>query len=174
MFPNCYLNHMNSGYRTMPPMPSPSMFPGGMFQGGPMQGPMQDTEMENVELIPGGTSAGAPTPGATPGPTPSGIGAPGTVGVTPSPFVTAPGAPVVLDTNYTQGYLRTQIGKRVRVTFLLGTGTLQDRVGTLENVGISYIIIRDEYTGTDVLGDIYSIRFVDIFPSAPVGTPRTP
>lgn len=180
MFPNCYLNHMNSGYRAMPPMPSPSMFPGGMFPGEMSQGdpspeaPMQGTETENVQVIPGGTSAGAPTPGGTPGPTPTGIGAPGTVGVTPSPFVTAPGAPVVLDTNYTQGYLRTQIGKRVRVTFLLGTGTLQDRVGILQNVGISYIIIRDEYTGTDVLGDIYSIKFVDIFPTTPVGTPRTP
>lgn len=175
MFPNCYLNHMNSGYRAMPSMPSPSMFPGGMFHGEMSQGgPMQGTEMENVEVIPGGTSAGAPTPGGTPGPTPTGVGAPGTVGVTPSPFVTAPGAPVVLDTNYTQGYLRTQIGRRVRVTFLLGTGTLQDRVGILENVGISYIIIRDEYTGTDVLGDIYSIKFVDIFPSASAGTPRTP
>lgn len=161
---------MNSGYRTMPPMPSPSMFPGGMIP----EGPMQSSDMEDPEVIHGGTSSGAPTPGATPGPSPSGIGAPGTVGVTPSPFVTAPGSPVVLDTNYTQGYLRTQIGKRVRATFLLGTGTLQDRVGILKNVGISYIIIRDEYTGVDVLGDIYSIKFVDIFPPAPAGTPMTP
>lgn len=177
MFPNCYLNHMNPGYRAMPPMPSPSMFPGGMSpvemsQEGPSPGaPMQGTDMENVELIPGGTSAGAPTPGGTPGPTPIGIGAPGTVGVTPSPFVTAPGAPVVLDTQYTQGYLRTQIGKRVRITFLLGTNTLQDRVGILQDVGISYVIIREPDTGTNVLGDIYSIKFVDIFPSAPAASP---
>lgn len=180
MFPNCYLNHMNSGYRAMPPMPSPSMFPGGMFPSGMSQGvpspegPMQGPDMEGVEIIHGGTSAGAPTPGGIPGPTPSGVGAPGTVGVTvPSPFVMAPGSPVTQDTEYTQGYLRTQIGKRVRITFLLGTNTLQDRVGILQDVGISYVIIRDPATGTDVLGDIYSIKFVDIYPTAAGPIPGT-
>ncbi|WML36723.1 hypothetical protein [Clostridium sp. OS1-26] len=176
MFPNCYLNHMNSGYRTMPPMPSPSMFPGGMSpEDTSFGGTMQDHDMEGVKVIPGNTSAGAPTPGGTPGNAPTGIAGPGSVGVTTpsSPFVTAPGAPVVLDTNYTQGYLRTQIGKRVRITFLLGTNTLQDRVGILQDVGISYVIIKEPDTGTNVLGDIYSIKFVDIFPSAPVTTPGT-
>ncbi|WP_039653256.1 hypothetical protein [Clostridium tyrobutyricum] len=81
----------------------------------------------------------------------------------PPPFEMAPGSPVEQDINYTQGYLRTQIGKRVRVTFLLGTGTLQDRTGILTNVGISYIIIRNEETNTRELADIYSIKFVSIF-----------
>ncbi|ADK13563.1 hypothetical protein [Clostridium ljungdahlii] len=92
------------------------------------------------------------TPMPSPPPTPS-----------PSPFEMAPGSPVQQDTNYTQGYLRTQIGKRVRVTFLLGTGTLQDRAGTLDSVGISYIIIRNEETNTRELADIYSVKFVTIF-----------
>lgn len=86
--------------------------------------------------------------------------------VTPAPsstFEMAPGSPVIQDTNYTQGYLRTQIGKRVRATFLLGTGTLQDRTGILENVGISYIILRNEETNTKEMADIYSIKFVVIF-----------
>lgn len=78
-------------------------------------------------------------------------------------FEMAPGSPVEQDINYTQGYLRTQIGKRVRVTFLLGTGTLQDRTGILTDVGISYIIIRNEETNTRELADIYSIKFVSIF-----------
>lgn len=81
----------------------------------------------------------------------------------PSPFEMAPGSPVQQDVNYTQGYLRTQIGKRVRITYLLGTGTLQDRTGILERVGISYIIIRNEETNTKELSDIYSIKFVVIF-----------
>ncbi|WP_419195466.1 hypothetical protein [Clostridium tyrobutyricum] len=81
----------------------------------------------------------------------------------PPPFEMAPGSPVEQDINYTQGYLRTQIGKRVRVTFLLGTGTLQDRTGILTDVGISYIIIRNEETNTRELADIYSIKFVSIF-----------
>ena len=86
--------------------------------------------------------------------------------VTPAPsstFEMAPGSPVIQDTNYTQGYLRTQIGKRVRATFLLGTGTLQDRTGILESVGISYIILRNEETNTKEMADIYSIKFVVIF-----------
>ncbi len=82
---------------------------------------------------------------------------------TPTPFEMAPGSPVQQDTNYTQGYLRTQIGKRVRVTFLLGTGTLQDRTGILDSVGISYIIIRNEETNIRELADIYSVKFVAIF-----------
>ncbi|MHC6178735.1 hypothetical protein ACYUJ6_02575 [Clostridium sp. JNZ X4-2] len=82
---------------------------------------------------------------------------------TPASFEMAPGSPIQQDINYVQGYLRTQIGKRVRVTFLLGTGTLQDRTGILENVGISYIIIRDEGSSARELADIYSIKFVAIF-----------
>ena len=162
MFPNCYLNHMNSGYRAIPPMPTPSMFPSGMN--------LDETNlgMDNMEIVPGNTSSGAPTPGATPGPMPTGL----PMGTAPSPFTTAPGSPVILDVEYTQGYLRTQIGKRVRITFLLGTNTLQDRVGILKDVGISYVILSEPDTGTDVLGDIYSIKFVDIFPTASQ-TPRT-
>ncbi|MFC0905957.1 hypothetical protein ACFHWD_14870 [Clostridium sp. MT-14] len=82
---------------------------------------------------------------------------------TPTSFEMAPGSPIQQDINYVQGYLRTQIGKRVRVTFLLGTGTMQDRTGILENVGISYIILREEGTNARELADIYSIKFVVIF-----------
>ncbi|MFL0194365.1 hypothetical protein ACJDU8_02060 [Clostridium sp. WILCCON 0269] len=78
-------------------------------------------------------------------------------------FEIAPGSPINQDINYTQGYLKTQIGKRIRATFLLGTATLQDRTGVLENVGISYIILRNEETNTRELADIYSIKFVVIF-----------
>ncbi|MBA5851301.1 hypothetical protein H2684_08275 [Clostridium sp. cel8] len=80
-----------------------------------------------------------------------------------SDFEMAPGSPVSQDINYTQGYLKTQIGKKVRVTFLLGTGTLQDRTGILKDVGISYIILRNEETNSNELADIYSIKFVSIF-----------
>lgn len=78
-------------------------------------------------------------------------------------FTTAPGSPTVLGIEYTQGYLRTIIGRRVRVTFLLGTSSLTDRSGILTHVGISYIILRQTQTNTDVLCDIYSIEFVNIF-----------
>ena len=81
-----------------------------------------------------------------------------------SNFDQAPVVPTDLGTGYTQGYLKTQIGKRMRITFLLGTNQIQDRQGTLEEVGISYIIIKDLDAPTSTLCDIYSIKFVTIYP----------
>jgi len=89
------------------------------------------------------------------------------INTTPAPqsnFVTAPGSPSILGIEYTQGYLKTQIGKRMRVTFLIGTNLTQDRNGILEEVGISYIILKEEETNNLVLCDIYSIVFVNIRP----------
>jgi hypothetical protein len=82
----------------------------------------------------------------------------------PSNFEQAPGSPTTLDTGYTQGYLRTQIGKRMRVTFLLGTNLIQDREGILEEVGISYIVIKEVDTNIRTMCDIYAIKFASIFP----------
>lgn len=78
-------------------------------------------------------------------------------------FEYEPGAPVQQDVNYTQGYLKTQIGRYVKVEFLIGTNMLIDREGTLVDVGISYIIIREAETDDLVLADIYSIKFVKIY-----------
>ena len=102
--------------------------------------------------IPGQMGQTGQVPGQEPG------------GQFPENFVEAPGSPTVLGPEYTQGYLRTIIGRKVRVVFLIGTNTIQDRVGTLTDVGISYIILREEETNLDVLCDIYSIKFVNIYP----------
>jgi len=80
--------------------------------------------------------------------------------VAPSDFEQAPGSPTNLDNQYTQGYLKTQIGKRVKVVFLIGTNLVQDREGILTDVGISYIILKETDTNTSVLCDIYSIKFI--------------
>lgn len=65
---------------------------------------------------------------------------------------------------FTPGYLRTQIGKRMRVEFLIGTnGPLVDRIGTLVGVGASYILLRPVESDDILLCDIYSIRFVTIY-----------
>lgn len=134
MFPECYF--VNPYFRAQMPTPTP------------FQGPMP---------FMGGT-----VPGGNP-PQGEGTAIPTPMPMTPSDFVKAPGSPTELDTDYTQGYLKTQIGKRVRVTFLLGTNTIQDRDGILEAVGISYIILRETETNNKVLCDIYSIKFVNIF-----------
>ncbi len=77
-------------------------------------------------------------------------------------FAPAPGSPAVLGIEYTQGFLRTMIGKRVKVTFLIGTDSLTDRSGILEEVGISFIVLRDTNENLNTLCDIYAIKFVVI------------
>ncbi|HOE57559.1 MAG TPA: hypothetical protein PLL98_08690 [Bacillota bacterium] len=83
-------------------------------------------------------------------------------GAAPVDFDMLPTTPV-LDIEYTQGYLKSQIGKRVKVEFLIGTNMLIDREGTLVDVGISYIIIREAETDDLILCDIYSIKFVKFY-----------
>ena len=77
--------------------------------------------------------------------------------------VTDSNSPEVLTNNiYTPAFLREQIGKLVRVEFLIGTNNLVDRVGFLEDVGVSYILLRSIESGNLVFCDIYSIKFVNI------------
>ncbi|MDP4146719.1 MAG: hypothetical protein Q8936_19950 [Bacillota bacterium] len=121
---------------------------------------------------PGTTVQGVPGSTAVPPMGITGAGGTATAGMCGpagcgSPFETAPGAPIQLDINYTQGYLRTQIGKLMRVEFLVGTTTLTDRTGVLVAVGISYIILRDVGSNNLIVCDIYSIKFVTIY-----ATPR--
>jgi len=83
-------------------------------------------------------------------------------GAAPVDYDTLPTTPV-LDIEYTQGYLKSQIGAKVKVEFLIGTNMLIDREGTLVDVGISYIIIRESETDDLLLCDIYSIKFVRFY-----------
>lgn len=70
---------------------------------------------------------------------------------------------VLSSTDFTQGFLQTQIGRHVKVEFLLGTGMLIDREGDLVKVGTDYIIIQETETDDYLLCDIYSIRFVRFY-----------
>lgn len=63
---------------------------------------------------------------------------------------------------YTQDYLKEQIGKRVLVSFLLGTSTYRIMRGILENVGIDYVILKED-DGNLLLGDLYAIKFVTMY-----------
>ncbi|WHH61501.1 hypothetical protein [Petroclostridium sp. X23] len=73
------------------------------------------------------------------------------------------GPPTLTDIGYTPAYLRTQIGRRVKIEFLLGTNMLVDREGTLVSVGINYVIIQEAETDDLLLCDLYSIKFVKFF-----------
>jgi hypothetical protein len=125
----------------------------------PMQMPMQMPMTH-----PGGFTVQQPLPGM-----PSGFATgPTTTPVLPTPaglpaFPTSEQPPTtVQSTLFTPGFLRTQIGKRMRIEFLIGTGVLTDRTGTLLAVGASYVLIRPVGTNETMLCDIYSIKFVTI------------
>ncbi|WP_010681372.1 hypothetical protein [Acetivibrio cellulolyticus] len=84
--------------------------------------------------------------------------------VSPVPVGGTGGAPeTVQNIQYTQGYLKTQIGRHVKIEFLIGTNMLQDREGTLLEVGTSYVIIRETETDDLLLCDMYSIKFVRFY-----------
>jgi hypothetical protein len=116
---------------------------------------------------PGGgmPSAGGMTPsgGAGVAGAATGMGMPGTQTSTaaygPSPL-TVQGPPTVLDPGYIPAYLRTQIGKRVRAEFNIGTNLYMDRTGILRDVGISYFVLEDNVTHAMVMCDLYSLKFL--------------
>lgn len=63
---------------------------------------------------------------------------------------------------YTPAFLREQLGKLMRVEFLIGTNNLIDRVGILEDVGVNYIVLRSLENDSLVFCDINSIKFITI------------
>ncbi len=102
---------------------------------------------------------------APPPPTPSNPPRTVTAGPPNPPPVTDQQVPsTVASPYYLAGYLQQYIGKVVRVEFSLGTsGVLNDRVGILHEVGASYIVLRQYPTNDLLIGDLYSIKFVNVF-----------
>ncbi|PYG88852.1 hypothetical protein LY28_01215 [Ruminiclostridium sufflavum DSM 19573] len=76
---------------------------------------------------------------------------------------TQPQAVTLESTEYLNGYLRTKIGEKVRVEFLIGTGTLVDKFGELLSVGANYITIRQAETGNVVACDFFTIKFISFY-----------
>lgn len=71
--------------------------------------------------------------------------------------------PEMLTNNiYTPAFLRENIGKLMRVEFLIGTNNLVDRTGILVDVGASYILLRALESDVITYADLYSIKFITI------------
>lgn len=71
--------------------------------------------------------------------------------------------PEILKNNiYTPAFLREQIGRLMRVEFLIGTNNMVDRIGILQDVGASYILLRSVENDSLIYCDIYSIKFITI------------
>jgi hypothetical protein len=71
---------------------------------------------------------------------------------------------------YTPAFLRSQIGKLMRVEFLIGTNNLVDRIGILDDVGASYILLRSFESDSLIYCDIYAIKFITISTTSFYGT----
>lgn len=64
---------------------------------------------------------------------------------------------------YMNGFLRTQLGRPVRVEFLIGTNNMVDRMGILLAVGANYILISEVDTDDILLCDFYNIKFIRFY-----------
>lgn len=69
---------------------------------------------------------------------------------------------ILTNTIYTPAFLRQHIGKLMRIEFLIGTNNLTDRIGFLEDVGASYILLRSFEGDSLIYADIYAIKFITI------------
>lgn len=68
---------------------------------------------------------------------------------------------------YMNGFLRTQIGKYIRVEQLVGSSVIEDRYGYLVGVGINYILLQEINTQNIMAVDFYNTKYVYIYYSQP-------
>lgn len=142
--------YMRSCCQPMMPYMMPGMQPGMMMPG--MQPTMQTEaaqEMPKANLV-----------GMEPGMAP-GLQSP-SLAASPINPATSQQQATVFNQGFLQAYLNKLIGKFVRIEFLIGTTTLTDRSGIIEEVGVNYIVLRDP-AGSRIVGDLYSIKFVTVF-----------
>ncbi len=66
------------------------------------------------------------------------------------------------------GFLRTQIGRYMRVEQLVTSDRTEDRLGFLVGVGTNFIILQDITTGNILVIDIFSIRLTYVYYSQAV------
>lgn len=63
---------------------------------------------------------------------------------------------------YLQEYLKTMIGRFMRVDFLIGSDTSVTKEGILKEVGTDYIVLEMLQSNDMLVCDLYSVKFVEI------------
>ncbi len=61
---------------------------------------------------------------------------------------------------YLNGFIRTQIGRRVQVDFLIGNNEIITKDGYLLGVGANYILLNEIGTNDVTACDFYNIKFI--------------
>ncbi len=64
---------------------------------------------------------------------------------------------------YLNGFIRTQIGRRVTIDFLIGSNTIQSKSGYLLAVAANYILINELDTNDVTACDFYNIKFIRFY-----------
>ncbi len=97
------------------------------------------------------------------------------------PYVTIPQTPMttqeftetieITDVQNYLGFLRTQIGRYMRVEQLMGSNIVENRYGFLVGIGSNFIILQEITSGNIMLVDLFTIRLTYIYYSDPVVPP---
>lgn len=94
-------------------------------------------------------------------------------GETPSPTVSLPQSPMttseftetigLTDVQAYTGFLRTQIGRFMRIEQLIGSNVIEDRYGYLVGVGTNFVVLQEMFTGNIMIIDLFSIKLTYIY-----------
>jgi hypothetical protein len=76
--------------------------------------------------------------------------------------MTSNGPPPSTEPGYIPYYLLQNIGKNVRAEFIIGSNQYSDKTGVLSEVGINYFVLRDVNSRTNIMCDLYSVKFVTV------------
>ena len=101
-----------------------------------------------------------------------------------SPMFTVPQTPMTtqqfqetVDSTDVQSYLgfmRTQMGRYMRIEQLMGSNNIEQRFGFLVGLGTNYIILQEITSGNIMVVDLFTIRLTYIYYSDPVVPPGVP
>ena len=64
---------------------------------------------------------------------------------------------------YLNGFIRTQIGRRVTIDFLLGSDTLTSKTGYLLAVAQNYLLLNELDTNDVTACDLYTMKFIRFY-----------
>ena len=64
---------------------------------------------------------------------------------------------------YLNGFIRTQIGRRVTIDFLLGSDTMTSKTGYLLAVAQNYLLLNELDTNDVTACDIYTMKFIRFY-----------
>lgn len=127
-------------------------------------GQTQQPQMDSMEGTPGGMIGMRQETAPTQQPMRSmqGVGFPG-AGSMPLSDLNQPQPLSTESVQFLNGFLRTQIGNRVRVEFLIGTNTYLEKSGKLLAVGANYIVLQQAFSDDLLVCDFFTIKFITIF-----------